>query len=58
MKQFKLQLLRQTLLISRKKEVHDAKCKKCKKKQTNKQKQLAIKNKYMKPNIFSNDNEF
>ena len=28
-----------------------------KNKQTNKKKQLAIKNKYMKPNIFSNDNE-
>lgn len=54
MKQFKLQLLRQTLLISRKKEVHDAKCKMQKKKNN----QLAIKNKYMKPNIFSNDNEF
>ena len=32
----------------------DAKCKMQKKKNN----QLAIKNKYMKPNIFSNDNEF
>ena len=32
--------------------------KNAKKKQTNKKKQLANKNKYMKPNIFSNDNEF
>ena len=34
------------------------KIQKMQKKTTKKKKQLAIKNKYMKPNIFSNDNEF
>ena len=32
--------------------------KNAKKNKQTKKKQLAIKNKYMKPNIFSNDNEF
>ena len=48
MKHFKLQLLKQTLLISRKQEVYDVL-------QNASTKLLSIKNKFMKPNTFSSD---